>query len=118
MKENYLQVGNKITYEGETLYSSGYYDDGVSFGRIYKDEDAFYNHPDEVCYIPEVYFDYNNHITINEVEYISSERYTRKDLEELIDGVLDEDGDPIDIESFFDSLTWCCPETRLNEIAF
>ena len=31
---------------------------------------------------------------------------------------VDEDGDEIDVEYFFQSLFWCCPETRLCEMSY
>ena len=118
VKDGY-KIGKKKVVDGETLYSPEYYDNGCCFGTIYKDSTAFYNNPDEVCYVPEHAFDFSSvaHVDGEDNYYVAS-GYTRRDLENLIEGCEDADGDSIDIEDFFDSLIWCCPETRLSEISY
>lgn len=111
-------IGKKIVINGDTLYHPEYVDDGCTFGTLFKDEDAFTNNSDDICYIPEAYFDGEADAVIDGEEYFCVNGYTRKDLEELVEGEIDNDGDPIDVEYFFQSLMWCCPDTRLNEITY
>ena len=121
MAQEYLQVGKKITIEGENYYSADYNGDCCSNGFIYKSEKAFKENPDEVCYIPEHAFveaskDFPDDILcIDGEKYLPVGGYTRKDLEALIEGEVDCDGDPL--EAFFNELLWAYPETYLNEIA-
>lgn len=127
MEREYLQVGKKITIDGENWYSRDYYNDGCCGGCFYKNEKAFKENPDEVCYIPEYGFS-NEHWTGDdepttkkidgETFYRNIEGYTRRDLEKLVDGHVDCEGEPIEVEWFFDELLWMHPETRLDEIAY
>ena len=119
MEKEYRQmVGKKITINGETFYSQEYFSyDGLSYGYIFKDERAFYENPEEVCYIPEHAFDDAEEIVVNGEMFYAVNGYTREDLEELIKNRVDEEGEPIDIEYFFDKLVWAYPETYLEEMA-
>lgn len=109
-------IGNKVTIDGEIWYSQGHCSDGFEYGYVFKDEEAFNNHTDDVCYIPEHAFDDADMQIIDGEKFYLVGGYTRKDLEELTEDVTDEDGELLDIEYFFHSLYWCYPETRLNEI--
>lgn len=62
-------------------------------GWIFKDEDAFQNRPDDVCYIPE----------------FSDEKYTRNDILKLLAG-----GEEL-AEIMFEELDWQHPETLLED---
>lgn len=120
----YNNAGNKISINGVNYYSHECYSNGFEYGYVYKNEQAFRNDPDEVCYIPERAFDDVIPIDVDGVDYYCEELldcYTRRDLERMLlddDGkpFLDEDGDTIDVESFFHSLFWYYPSTRLNEL--
>lgn len=116
--EDYIMVGERITKDGDELFSPDYYDDGCSFGTFFKDEKAFREEHDQVCYIPEAYFDDEDPILINGKEFYAVGGYTRKDLEALIEGEKDEDDEPIDVEYFFEKLCWACPETYINEMNY
>lgn len=118
MDKEYLLIGEKMSVNGDVLFRPGYYTNSMDFGTIYKDENAFYNEPDEVCYIPEGCFDKESVVFVGKERWYQTLGWSRRDLEWLIDGSVDEDGDPIDIESFFNSLTWCYPDTKLCEIEF
>jgi hypothetical protein len=54
-KEEVFPCGYKVYDDNNTLV--GYEGDHNGEGFIYKDEDAFRDHPDEICYIPEHAFD-------------------------------------------------------------
>lgn len=117
-REYHALAGKKITIDGETYYTNEYYShDGMSYGYVYKDEKAFKENPKEVCYIPEHGFDDAEEIEINGETYYRVNGYTREDLEALVEGEIDEDGDAIDVEYFFDKLEWAFPETYLYEMA-
>lgn len=62
-------------------------------GMIYKNWDNFVNHPDEVCYIPE----------------LSDNKYTRQDLIDLCGG------NAKMAEIMFDELDWQHPESLLED---
>ena len=62
-------------------------------GWIFKDEDAFQNRPDDVCYIPE----------------LSDEKYTRNDILKIFAG------DEELAETMFEELDWQHPESLLED---
>lgn len=62
-------------------------------GWIFKDEDAFQNRPDDVCYIPE----------------LSDEKYTRNDILKILAG------DEELAETMFEELDWQHPESLLED---
>lgn len=72
----YEQIGKKIKVGEDVLISPDYYDDGLSFGTIFKDERAFYEQPDEVCYVPEAVFAEGHPEIINGKEYYSASMAT------------------------------------------
>lgn len=118
-------IGQKTERGGRTMFAPGYYSDGLSFGHIFKDEKAFRENRNAVCYIPEYGFDSEAEpVIIDGVEYYDESDvsgYTRADLEELLidengnAAYEDEDGGKLDIEHFFSILCWAYPETYLNE---
>lgn len=120
MKREYQQMaGKKVTINGDTFYSKDYFSfDGLSYGYIFKDERSFYDYPEMVCYVPEHAFDDAKEIVVNGETFYAVNGYTREDLEELIKDEIDEDGEPIDIEYFFNRLEWAYPETYLEEMAY
>ena len=54
-KEEVYPAGFKVYDDNNNLV--GYEPDNCGEGFVYKDEDAFLNHPDEICYIAEHAFD-------------------------------------------------------------
>lgn len=124
MERKNLQIGLKSEFNGTTLYSPEYYDDGLSFGRVYKNYKAFYENPDEVCYVPESEFEDNP--DVHEIDgrlFYEVQGYTRNDLELLSkpyddEPYIDEDGNTIDAEAIFDGVWWQSPETYFNEIVY
>lgn len=120
----YIQIGEKRIIDGKEYYSPDYYDDGLTFGYIYKNEKAFYENPKEICYIPEAFFDERCDKELDDREWWHTGGYTRKDLEDML---YDEDGNPIyldgddeevDAKAFFRTLLWACPETYINELTY
>ena len=124
--KTYQNIGEKITIDGVNYYSQGESDDGLEYGYVYKNEQAFYENPDEVCYIPEYAFSGEKEcfVEICGKLFVAEDEldcYTRNELENMLrddDGkpYLDEDLEPIEVERFFLNLHWCYPETRLNEL--
>lgn len=120
METNYNIFGECRTINGEKYFSNDFRSDGFTYGHVYWNQQAFMESPDEVCYIPEHAFDDIEPVKIDGKDFYPAEMvggYTRRQLEELVEDETDEDEDPIDVECFFNSLFWCCPETRLNELA-
>ena len=62
-------------------------------GWIFKDEDAFQNRPDDVCYIPE----------------LSDEKYTRNDILKILAG------DEELAKTMFEELDWQHPESLTDD---
>ena len=109
-------IGEVIEVNGEKLYAPGYYDNGICFGHIYKNEVAFYSNPDEVCYINEYAFEEADKVVINGKDYYRTDGYTRKDLEDICEGMTYEDGEKMSVEAFFSILEWAAPETYAEEM--
>ena len=121
MAKDYQTYGERRMIDGVAHYSQGYRSDGMTYGYVYWNEQAFMEQPDEVCYIPEHAFDDVQPVMVDGTDYYPAEEvegYTRRDLEELVSGETDEDGDAISVEVFFHSLFWCYPETRLQELTY
>ena len=90
-KETYLKVGSYTpeTEDTEAVIDRDYYRQGW----IFKDEEAFFHHPDKVCYVPE----------------LSDEGYTRQNFLDMCNG-------QEEIAALlFDMVDWQNPETLLNE---
>lgn len=116
--KEYLLIGHKIAHEGKTLYAPEYYDDGITDGDFFKDEKAFHEDRDAVCYIPESSFaDELPAAYIDDVAFfdVGAYGYTRAQLERLVEGEVDEEENPIKVEDFFGELLWQCPEVKLEE---
>lgn len=63
-------------------------------GNIFKDEDAFFNHPDKPCYVPET----------------SDDVYTKEDFLSICGGQEDI------AQILFEDVDWQHPETRFEEL--
>ncbi len=118
-------IGNKITRDGKTYYSQDYTGEGF----IFKDEQAFENNTDDVCYIPEYGFaDLDPAFTIDGEDYYEVKKdncYTRKDLEDLYnewvknnENWLNEEQRNYPLDFLFGELDWMFPETYLNGIEY
>lgn len=121
MEKDYQTYGERRMIDGVAHYSQSYRSDGMTYGYVYWNEQAFHEQPDEVCYIPEHGFDDATAVTVDGTDYYSAEEvdgYTRRDLEAMLEDEVDEDGDAITVEDFFQSLFWCYPETRLMELTY
>ena len=119
---DYEKIGEKRIINGETYYCQGCSGEGY----VFKDEDAFCNRPNDVCYIPEYAFSDLESIEIEGKDFYKGEEldvFTRHELEKMLvtdDGepYKDEDEDYVSVEYFFNSLTWTYPFTWLMENAY
>jgi len=121
MANGYQTYGERRMIYGAAHYSPGYRSDGCTYGYVYWNERAFMEQPDEVCYIPEHAFDDVQPVRVDGEDYYPADEvvgYTRRELEAMVDGETDCDGDAISVEDFFHSLFWCFPETRLQELTY
>ena len=91
MDRKYLKIGTYVpeTEENEAVIKREYYRQGW----IFKDEEAFLFHADQVCYVPE----------------LSDEGYTRQDFMALCNGQEDFAAE------CFRAVDWQCPETWVDE---
>ena len=89
--KNYLKIGSYTAAAGETpeVIKREYYGQGM----IFKDEEAFLNHDDKPCYIPE----------------LSGDVYTRRDFINICGGRGDLARD------CFNAVDWQHPETWIEE---
>ena len=89
MAKEYRTYGERRVVNGVTYYSQGCCSDGMEYGWVFKDERAFAEQPDEVCYIPEHAFDDVEPIEIDGERFYPVDSvggYTRRQLEELVEG--------------------------------
>lgn len=109
----YEIIGEKRVINGETYYKPGYLDMGCNYGHVYKNEQAFKENPDEVCYIAEGAFKDAEPTIIDGEKFYHEDEVggdTRKTLEELC-----EPNDPWDVEELFQELVWTFPSTLILE---
>ena len=91
MDRKYLKIGTYVpeTEDKEAVIQREYYRQGW----IFKDEEAFLSHADQVCYVPE----------------LSDGGYTRQDFMALCNGQEDFAAE------CFRAVDWQCPETWVDE---
>ena len=89
-REKLLRVGEYEVVEGTPVISREFYGEGY----IVKDEDAYLNHPDQVCYVPE----------------LSDTTYSHNDLLKLCNQ------QECVARFLFDILCWDHPESRLQDL--
>ena len=92
MNESYLKIGSCTpeTEDQEAVIDREYYRQGW----IFKDEEAFRLHPEQVCYVPE----------------LSDEGYTRQDFLAMCNGQEEL------AEFLFEMVDWQSPETLKSEL--
>ena len=92
MGESYLKIGSYTpeTEDQEAVIDRGYYRQGW----IFKDEEAFRLHPEQVCYVPE----------------LSDEGYTRQDFLAMCNGQEEL------AEFLFEMVDWQRPESLKSEL--
>ena len=120
----YEIIGEKRFVEGKMYYAPGETDNGF----CYKNEQAFKENPDDVCYIPEAYFegiepaftegdkfsrDFKEFFSEDDIDTIN-----RREIEEDCEGYVDCEDEAIDPELLFQELDWMCPSTLINEYDF
>jgi hypothetical protein len=101
-----VSCGELKIVDGAYRFAPGYFDNGLAFGNIYKDVDAYEKDWDAVCYIPEHDFD---DVKPDEDGFFAIEGYTHNDLLDLCFGNREW------CDYLFHRLEWACPETYINE---
>lgn len=117
-KEEVYPAGFKVYDDNNNLV--GYEPDYCGEGRIYKDEDAFFNHPDEICYISEHAFDdiEGDYMTVEEAKV---EGETHKTIAQQVRDELGDDYTLTDEQveyiskDVFELAEWACINTYLSE---
>ena len=118
-KEQVYPAGFKVYDDNNNLI--GYGGEHNGDGYIYKNEDAFANNPDEVCYIPEAGFGYDTYkefISLDEAEKLGE---TRNTITEQISNGYKEDymltDEQVDCctKSVFHDLDWSCVSSYITE---
>ncbi len=108
-KHNYIKIGQSKTIDDQTLIKPDYYDDGLAFGNIFKDEEAYKNDWDAICYVPEHAFD---DIEPDEDGFYEVTGYSHNDLLNLFAGNRE-----LCDWMFHDKLVWAFPETYFDELS-
>ena len=98
----YLKIGELKIVDGDVFVKQGYYDDGLAYGHIFKDEETYRLNRDAVCYIPEAHF--QGLIPDEDGFYRNVRGYSHEDL--LI--ICDNDEEMCDM--LFNDLAWAPPE--------
>lgn len=106
--KEYLKVGESKIVDGETLVKLGYYDDGLSYGEIFKDEEAYDNDWDAICYVPEYGFDECEPDT--DGFYETFDGYSHNDLLKLCNGNRE-----LCDYLFHSQCVWAYPSTYIEE---
>ena len=123
--EKVYPAGWKMETDDETYYFGEYGKFGCycNDGVVYKNKEAFET-GEGVCYIPEYGFENESENSgslfefgakayvasdLEENSYVTTEGYTRADLESLCEGT------GYDVENLFEHLDWMYPETLLDE---
>lgn len=117
-KEEVFPAGFKVYDDNNNLV--GYEPDYCGEGCVYKDEDAFLNHPDEICYISEHSFDdiEGGYMTVEEAK---TEGETHKTIVEQCMDMWGEDYMLTDEQAeyfatdVFGLAEWACIQTYLTE---
>ena len=117
-KEEVYPAGFKVYDDNNNLV--GYEPDNCGEGFVYKDEDAFLNHPDEICYIAEHAFDdiEGDYMTVEEAK---TEGETHKTIVEQCIDMWGEDYMLTDEQAeyfardVFGLAEWACIQTYLVE---
>ena len=117
-KEEVYPAGFKVYDDNNNLV--GYEPDNCGEGCVYKDEDAFLNHPDEICYIAEHAFDdiEGDYMTVEEAK---TEGETHKTIVEQCMDMWGEDYMLTDEQAeyfardVFGLAEWACIATYLTE---
>lgn len=108
-KQDYIKIGESKILDGQVVIKPDYYDDGLAFGNIFKDEEIYQNNWGAVCFVPEYAFE---DVEPDEDGFYKVTGYSHNDLfnlcagnRELCDWI------------FHDKLVWAFPETYLNELS-
>ena len=117
-KEEVFPAGFKVYDDNNNLV--GYEPDYCGEGCVYKDEDAFLNHPDEICYIAEHAFDdiEGDYMTVEEAK---AEGETHKTIVEQCmdawgeDYMLTDEQAEYFAKDVFGLAEWACIATYLTE---
>ena len=125
-KVEVFPCGYKVYDDNDNLI--GYDGNYNGEGFIYKDEDAFLGHPDEICYIPESVFPeaegeeaYDHEFGMVPVDIALKHGETRKTIaEQIADGYREDymlTDEQIDrcTKSVFQNLEWSCVATNITE---
>lgn len=103
-----IQIGRSKFVNGQQLIKPGYFDNGITFGAIFKDGVAYLNDWDAICYVPTYAF---NDVGADEDGFMEIGGYSHNDLlflchgnRELCDWL------------FYCQLNWAFPETYLDEM--
>lgn len=104
-EQEYLKIGRCREVDGEIQYKPEYHSDGISYGYIFKDEEAYEKDWGATCYISEYAFE-------NELEdgfFSETFGYSHNDLLRLCNGNREL------CDCLFNKMCWAYPETYLDE---
>lgn len=102
----YVKIGELRIVDGDVSVKQGYFDDGLAFGRIFKDEEIYRLNWDAVCYVPEQGF---SGIPDDEGFYHNFDGFTHNDLLRICNGNREL------CDALFDDLKWAYPSTYAFE---
>lgn len=105
--KEYLKVGELKIVDDEVFVKRDYHTDGLAYGHIFKDEEAYEKDWDAICYVPEHGFD--GLTPDNEGFYSGIDGYSHNDLLLMCNGNREW------CDAFFQDLIWAYPDTYEQE---
>lgn len=106
--KEYLKVGELKVVGDAILIKPGYYNNGLDFGRIFKDEEAYGKDWDAICYVPEYAF--KDATADDEGFAIDFDGVTHNQLLDMCCGNRE-----LCDYFFFSKLMWAYPDTYMDE---
>ena len=107
-EKTYLKIGKSKVVDGQVLFKPDCYDNGLSFGNIFKDEEAYDNDWSATCFVPEYAFD---GVDADDEGFYEVAGYSHNDLLAICNG----NREMCDW-LFHDKLIWAYPETYMDEL--
>lgn len=107
MKKGYLKIGEKKLVGSGLMFKPDYYDDGLAYGRIFKDREAYEKDWDAICYVHETAFDGT---VIDSDGFCEASGITHNEILGMCRGNREW------CDYMFEKFIWACPETYLHEL--
>lgn len=106
METEYLKIGELKVMDGEMFIKPDCYTDGLSFGSIFKDAEAYEKDWDAICYVPEYAFE---DVECDEEGFYKADGFSHNELLAMCNGNREQ------CDHLFNECAWAYPTTYLTE---